>query len=278
MKLTYKDFKKYFINHYRPFNGKVLILGHNDESKSHVLLKLCLLIKIVSKKNYSTFKNMTKKQIKKDTKQRRSMIQDNTNDGDHLNHFKILSKTIDRENYHESSNFNVETVIYKNKKINIWDVSTDNSKTEEIKWKIWKNNLLGTKVLIYCIDFNLPENELEKARENLSRIMQDQDMKHSFLAIMLTTNNQLSEAAISKERIQTLKSYFLDIGVKQPTNIFVCSTDKIYSENDETMTFLNNNCNSVVDYSTLDKKFFKDCCKKDSMIDMMNWMVDELDV
>lgn len=278
MKLTYKDFKKYFINHYRPFNGKVLILGHNDESKSHVLLKLCLLIKIVSKKNYSTFKNMTKKQIKKDTKQRRSMIQNSTNDGDQLNHFKILSKTIDRENYNESSNFNVETVIYRNKKINIWDVSTDNSKMEDMKWKIWKNNLLGTKVLIYCIDFNSPDSELEKAKENLLRIMQDQEMKHSLLAVMLTTSNQLSEAVISKERIQALKSSFLDIGLTQPTNVFVCSTNKIYNESSESMDFLNKNCNSVADYSTLDKKFFKDCCKKDSMIEMMNWMVDELDV
>ncbi|KAL6930949.1 hypothetical protein ACO0R3_004073 [Hanseniaspora guilliermondii] len=278
MKFTYKDFKKYFINHYKPFNGKVLIIGHNDKSKSHVLLKLCLLIKIVSKKNYSSFKNMTKKQIKKDNKQRRSIIQDNPSETDHLNHFKILSKTIDRENYHESSNFNVETVIYKNKKINIWDVSTNNSKTEEMKWKIWKNNLLGTKVLIYCIDINLPDKELQKSKENLLKIMQDEDMKHSFLAIMLTTNNQPSETSISKERIQTLKQFFLNVGIKQPTNIFVCSTDKIYNENDETMDFLNKNCNNVADYSTIDKKFFKDCCKKDSMIDMMNWMVEELEV
>jgi hypothetical protein len=278
MKFTYKDFKKYIINHYKPFNGKVLILGHNDESKSHVLLKLCLLIKIVSKKNYTSFKNMTKKQIRREDKSRKSIISNTNTESEHLNHFKILSKTIDRENYNESSNFNVETVIYKNKKLNIWDVSTDNTKTEEIKWQVWQNNLVGTNFLIYCIDTNLSNEEIVKAKSNLVRLLQDNDMTHSFVAVLFTINSQYSEASINPERIQNLKNAFVSIDVKQHINTFVCSTEKIYSEDKETLSFLNKNCNNVADYSTLDKKFFKDCCKKDSMIKMVDWMVEELEL
>lgn len=278
MKFTYKDFKKYFINHYKPFNGKVLILGHNDESKSHVLLKLCLLIKIVSKKNYSSFQNLTKKQIKKDDKRRRSIINNTNTDSEHLNHFKILSKTIDRENYNESSNFNVETVIYKNKKLNIWEVSTDNTKTEAMKWQIWKNNLVGTNFLIYCIDVGLADAEIEKSKQDLIKLLQDNDMKHSFVAVMLTVDSQHSEESIDQERIQELKNVFGNIEVSQHVNTFACSSKKIYSEDRETMSYLNKSCNNVVDYSTLDKKFFKDCCRKDSMIAMVDWMVEELEV
>ncbi|KXL47567.1 hypothetical protein M433DRAFT_64052 [Acidomyces richmondensis BFW] len=73
--------------------------------------------------------------------------------------------------------FNVETVTYKNTKFNVWDVGGQ----DKIR-PLWRHYFSGTQGLIFVVDSNDSGRMLE-AKEELSRIIQDREMKDALLLV-----------------------------------------------------------------------------------------------
>lgn len=268
MNFNFKRLKKHIINKFKPFNGKIIILGLNDNSKRHVLYKICLLMRNISKKNYSSFKFLNKQERKQQQNLQQFSSSDNT---------KILNKTIDREKFNEGSNFKVETVIFNNNKVNIWDVSTDKIPDENLKWQVWQNSIIGTQFLIYCVDAsNEDESKIIASRDKLIKLLSDKNLQHISFAVLFNNMETVGSESDQLEKLSKLKQIFSNLNCKQDYKLFGCSSKIIYNENPETMKYLNKNCNYTTDYSSLNKKDFKKYCKMDSMVEMMDWMVTNL--
>jgi ADP-ribosylation factor protein 6 len=73
--------------------------------------------------------------------------------------------------------FNVETVTYKNTKFNVWDVGGQ----DKIR-PLWRHYFSGTQGLIFVIDSN-DRDRIEEARTELTRIIQDREMKDALLLV-----------------------------------------------------------------------------------------------
>lgn len=73
--------------------------------------------------------------------------------------------------------FNVETVIYKNTKFNVWDVGGQ----DKIR-PLWRHYFSGTQGLIFVVDSN-DRDRIDEARTELSRIIQDREMKDALLLV-----------------------------------------------------------------------------------------------
>src|ERR1700748_2634301 len=73
--------------------------------------------------------------------------------------------------------FNVETVTYKNTKFNVWDVGGQ----DKIR-PLWRHYFSGTQGLVFVIDSNDRER-IEEARTELTRIIQDREMKDALLLV-----------------------------------------------------------------------------------------------
>ncbi|GAB7347528.1 hypothetical protein MBLNU459_g4426t1 [Dothideomycetes sp. NU459] len=73
--------------------------------------------------------------------------------------------------------FNVETVTYKNTKFNVWDVGGQ----DKIR-PLWRHYFSGTQGLIFVIDSN-DKDRMDEARTELTRIIQDREMKDALLLV-----------------------------------------------------------------------------------------------
>lgn len=242
-------------------------MGLEDNSKRHILYKLCLLSRIVSKKNYTSFKFLNK-QEKKQQLNLGKLGELEVNDN------KILNKTIDREKFNEGSDFKVETIIVENSKINIWDISTDRIQNKSLKWQVWENNIIGAQFLIYCVDgSSTDENKLAESRDALVRLLSDKNLESICFAVLFNNMESIKDEEEQRAKLAKLKEMFSSLNCKQNYRLYGCSSKIIYNENPETMTYLNKNCNYTQDYSKLNKEDFKKYCKKDSLIEMIDWMV-----
>nr|POE80871.1 adp-ribosylation factor 6 [Quercus suber] len=73
--------------------------------------------------------------------------------------------------------FNVETVVYKNTKFNVWDVGGQ----DKIR-PLWRHYFSGTQGLIFVIDSN-DRDRMDEAKNELQRIIQDREMKDALLLV-----------------------------------------------------------------------------------------------
>ncbi|KAK7699646.1 ADP-ribosylation factor, Arf Arf6 [Botryosphaeria dothidea] len=73
--------------------------------------------------------------------------------------------------------FNVETVMYKKTRFNVWDVGGQ----DKIR-PLWRHYFSGTQGLIFVVDSS-DRDRIEEARSELSRIIADREMKDARLLI-----------------------------------------------------------------------------------------------
>ena len=73
--------------------------------------------------------------------------------------------------------FNVETVTYKNTKFNVWDVGGQ----DKIR-PLWRHYFSGTQGLIFVVD-SVDRDRMDEARTELTRIIQDREMKDALLLV-----------------------------------------------------------------------------------------------
>ncbi|KAG0740037.1 hypothetical protein G6F57_009676 [Rhizopus arrhizus] len=73
--------------------------------------------------------------------------------------------------------FNVESVVYKNVKFNVWDVGGQ----DKIR-NLWRHYYTGTQGLIFVID-SQDRDRIDEARQELHRILSDREMKDCLLLV-----------------------------------------------------------------------------------------------
>lgn len=73
--------------------------------------------------------------------------------------------------------FNVETVVYKNVKFNVWDVGGQ----DKIR-PLWRHYYTGTQGLIFVVDSN-DRDRIDEARQELHRIINDREMRDALLLV-----------------------------------------------------------------------------------------------
>merc|ERR1711964_704678 len=88
--------------------------------------------------------------------------------------------------------FNVETVEYKNIRFTVWDVGGQH----KIR-KLWRHYYQGTDGLIFVIDSS-DRDRIEDAREELSNILGDDEMKDAVL-LVFANKQDLPNAMTSTE-------------------------------------------------------------------------------
>lgn len=96
--------------------------------------------------------------------------------------------------------FNVETVVYKNVKFNVWDVGGQ----DKIR-PLWRHYYTGTQGLIFVID-SADRDRIDEARKELHRIIADREMKDSIL-LVFANKQDLSEAMSPAEVTEKLQLY-----------------------------------------------------------------------
>ncbi|KAG5439775.1 hypothetical protein PCANB_000057 [Pneumocystis canis] len=89
--------------------------------------------------------------------------------------------------------FNVETVIYKNVKFNVWDVGGQ----DKIR-PLWRHYYTGTQGLIFVID-SADKDRIDEARKELHRIITDCEMRDSVLLVF--ANKQDLDNAMSPTQV-----------------------------------------------------------------------------
>merc|ERR1712010_218193 len=92
--------------------------------------------------------------------------------------------------------FNVETVEYKNISFTVWDVGGQ----DRIR-KLWRHYYQGTEGLIFVIDSN-DRDRIEDAREELSKMLADEEMKDAVLLIFANKQdlpNAMTTAEVSEK-------------------------------------------------------------------------------
>ena len=73
--------------------------------------------------------------------------------------------------------FNVETVIYKNIKFNVWDVGGQ----DKIR-PLWRHYYTGSQALIFVLDA-ADRDRVDEARQELHRIINDREMKEAIILV-----------------------------------------------------------------------------------------------
>lgn len=74
--------------------------------------------------------------------------------------------------------FNVETVVYKNTKFNVWDVGGQ----DRIRG-LWRHYFSGTQGLIFVVDSNENDQRMIEARDELEKVIQNNEMKDALLLV-----------------------------------------------------------------------------------------------
>ncbi|EOD44242.1 ADP-ribosylation factor 6 [Neofusicoccum parvum] len=90
--------------------------------------------------------------------------------------------------------FNVETVMYKKTRFNVWDVGGQ----DKIR-PLWRHYFSGTQGLIFVVDSS-DRDRIEEARSELSRIIADREMKDARLLIF--ANKQDVSSAMRPDEVK----------------------------------------------------------------------------
>jgi ADP-ribosylation factor 6 len=97
--------------------------------------------------------------------------------------------------------FNVERIDYKKMRFNVWDVGGQN----RIR-PLWRHYYTGTQALIFVVDTN-DKDRLEEVSQELSRIIQDREMKD--VVLLVFANKQDLQHALTPvevtEKLQLAK-------------------------------------------------------------------------
>lgn len=96
--------------------------------------------------------------------------------------------------------FNVETVTYKNTKFNVWDVGGQ----DKIR-PLWRHYFSGTQGLIFVVDSN-DRDRMDEARTELTRIIQDREMKDALL-LVFANKQDVNGCKASHSSRQTKRAY-----------------------------------------------------------------------
>ena len=80
--------------------------------------------------------------------------------------------------------FNVESVVYKNVKFNVWDVGGQ----DKIR-PLWRHYYTGTQGLIFVVD-SADTDRLDEARQELHKIINDREMKDSVILVFANKQDQ----------------------------------------------------------------------------------------
>ncbi|KAK8241708.1 ADP-ribosylation factor family-domain-containing protein [Phyllosticta capitalensis] len=91
--------------------------------------------------------------------------------------------------------FNVETVMYKKTRFNVWDVGGQ----DKIR-PLWRHYFSGTQGLIFVVDSS-DRDRIDEARTELARIISDREMKDARLLIF--ANKQDVSAAMKPDEVKT---------------------------------------------------------------------------
>jgi ADP-ribosylation factor 6 len=92
--------------------------------------------------------------------------------------------------------FNVETIMMKNTKFNVWDVGGQ----DKIR-PLWRHYYTGTQGLIFVIDSS-DRARITEAKDELRRIMNDDEMTEAILLVF--ANKQDVPGAMKWKEIETL--------------------------------------------------------------------------
>ncbi|KAI9757684.1 MAG: ADP-ribosylation factor, Arf Arf6 [Lichina confinis] len=94
--------------------------------------------------------------------------------------------------------FNVETVMYKNVKFNVWDVGGQ----DKIR-PLWRHYFSGTQGLIFVVDSS-DRSRIDEARQELQRIISDREMRDSLL-LVFANKQDVQEAMTPAEITEKLQ-------------------------------------------------------------------------
>lgn len=89
--------------------------------------------------------------------------------------------------------FNVESIILKGFKLNIWDVGGQ----DKIR-PLWRHYFTGTKGLIFVVDSGDP-GRLDEAAVELHRVMSDREMRG--VVLLVYANKQDQPGAVGREEV-----------------------------------------------------------------------------
>ncbi|EIE91613.1 ADP-ribosylation factor 6 [Rhizopus delemar RA 99-880] len=107
--------------------------------------------------------------------------------------------------------FNVESVVYKNVKFNVWDVGGQ----DKIR-NLWRHYYTGTQGLIFVID-SQDRDRIDEARQELHRILSDREMKDCLL-LVFANKQDLPDAMPPSEVTEKLG---LDKMKDRPCDVYV---------------------------------------------------------
>lgn len=89
--------------------------------------------------------------------------------------------------------FNVESIILRGFKLNIWDVGGQ----DKIR-PLWRHYFTGTKGLIFVVDSG-DATRLDEAAVELNRVMADREMRH--VVLLVYANKQDQAGAVGREEV-----------------------------------------------------------------------------
>ncbi|PRW56446.1 ADP-ribosylation factor [Chlorella sorokiniana] len=90
--------------------------------------------------------------------------------------------------------FNVETLEYKNVRLTLWDVGGQN----KIR-PLWRHYYHNTQGLIFVVDCAESQERMEEAREELHRVLQDEELRSA--AVLVLANKQDLPGAASPAQL-----------------------------------------------------------------------------
>jgi len=90
--------------------------------------------------------------------------------------------------------FNVETVLYKKFRFNVWDVGGQ----DKIR-PLWRHYYTGTQALIFVVD-STDNDRIDEARQELHRIVNDREMRGATLLVF--ANKQDVQGAMQPSEVQ----------------------------------------------------------------------------
>jgi ADP-ribosylation factor protein 6 len=90
--------------------------------------------------------------------------------------------------------FNVECVVYKNVKFNVWDVGGQ----DKIR-PLWRHYFTGTQGLVFVVD-SVDVDRMDEAKAELHKIVMDREMKDA--VILVFANKQDQKDALRPDQLQ----------------------------------------------------------------------------
>mmetsp|Transcript_22609 Transcript_22609/g.59050 ORF Transcript_22609/g.59050 Transcript_22609/m.59050 type:complete len:176 (+) Transcript_22609:149-676(+) len=94
--------------------------------------------------------------------------------------------------------FNVETITYRNLKLNVWDVGGQ----DKIR-PLWRHYYTGTHALIFVIDC-ADRERIDEARKELLKVTSNREMK-SAIILIFANKQDLKGAMVSDDLIEKLQ-------------------------------------------------------------------------